>query len=123
MNRLIYNEKEYVISRVRGGKCELVDVVNGSLLVIDESQIRDVHVTRHHVGVLSNIVPFASRPRTFLDELRQRRRLLLEEHKKSRARDLSKNVASAHKTTRKGRVKLTDMELLMAQFGLNGTKK
>ena len=121
MKRLIYNGNEYVLSRVRDGKCELVNVMSGELLVTSEHEITPLisTVSQYHVGVLATITPFAQRPRTFLDELRQRRRTLLEEHKKERARNLSK----AHSRTRKGKVKLTDMELLMAQFGLNGTKK
>jgi hypothetical protein len=118
MKRLTYNGKEYILSRVRGGTYELVDVVTGQLVTVP-SNTELGSVTSHHVGVLATIVPFTQRPRTFLDELRQRRRLLLEEHKKSRARDLSK----AHKPSRKGKVKLTDMELLMAQFNITGTKK
>jgi hypothetical protein len=115
MKRVTYNGKEFVLSRIRDGKYELVDGLSGQLVTVS-SDVELGPVTSHHVGVLSSIVPFTERPREFLDELRQRRRLLLEDHKKSRARDLSK----AHKSSRKGKVKLTDMELLMAQFGLNG---
>src|SRR5689334_12578909 len=111
MRRVIYRGKEYVRSRERGGFTELVDVTDGSLVLAPSSDV--VSSSDHHIGVLASLVPFSQRPREFLDELRQRRRVLLEEHQKARARDLSKG--SKPRSRSRGKNKLSDMEILMAQ--------
>lgn len=117
MKRVIYNGREYVISRIRDGIVELVNIETGEMKKMSHHEMLSQSASTihdHHIGVLSSLVPFSQRPRSFLDELRQRRRTLLEEHKKARKVKINNGTKPSRKK------KVSDMELLMAQFGLNG---
>lgn len=70
MNRVNFEGKEYVISRVRNGVTELVSVLDGTLKIVN-GIITPTYKSHH--PVFDNFQSFLSRKKEFLLELRKRR--------------------------------------------------
>lgn len=94
MTHLTYKSTQYLLSRERDGKIELVNPLTGDLLVVDESERTSFeHITPVYLDTIPNLQHFPSRPASFLTELRIRRESFLREYrlKKQKAPKLEKS--------------------------------
>lgn len=85
MTELIINSRRYVISRQRETKVELV-CEDGSILKLDETQLLGIPRREIHRGVVPHVIPFASRPRSFLTTLRLTRDMALADRQRAKVR-------------------------------------
>ena len=118
MRRCTFQGREYVISRERGGKVELVDVETGELKIVDSAQRGEFSNQRfHQIGVDRRTIPFLERPRDFLSTLRQKRLDHLRTHQAASRKPKEKKL---HKGPRAVKVKppriKDEMALLAAKF-------
>lgn len=95
MKRTTLDGVEYVVSRIRRGKLELVEVQTGKLVVKDETPIETY---LHENPVTPNLVTWPNRGIRFLSELHERRKQFLEESRKSKRKAPSLDKAPRSRT-------------------------
>lgn len=82
MTHVKYQNTDYILSRERLGKLELVDPLTGDLVILDESQKGLLSEPRQvYLDTIPNLEHFPTRPASFLTELRTRRETFLKEYR------------------------------------------
>lgn len=119
MTHLIYNNKEFVLSRERNTKIELVDLDSGELLIIpDEEKAKFTSIKQIFKPVVPCLVLFSQRSASFLADLRAKREQYLRDvrEKKIKARKTDKSLASGKtQPTNKHRSKVKKVSESFAQ--------
>ncbi len=85
MTELLINSKRFVISRQCDGKVELVSAT-GEILKLDEKQLLGIPHRVIEKSVVPDVIPFRSRPRSFLSDLRAKRDIDLALRQKAKRR-------------------------------------
>lgn len=108
MKTILINNISHVISRERNGKIEIVSP-EGNVSFLDEKNLLGIPISLVSNAVVPNVTPFASRPKSFLTELRIKRDVdLIKRQAKKRSERIKKDLLAP-------RVKRKSKKIILAE--------